>query len=116
MRHPADGGEQFRLLCKAFGCQECGSAIACRERTEPSPVARDPTVVAEKEHSVCNHECLRNIVGDQERCGAADQLGELIAKTVARRRIECGERLIEQEQPRLTNERARKRHPLPLAS
>ena len=61
---------------------------------------------------------LGEVVGDHHRRGAhrAQDLAQLVAQRAAQRRVERGQRLVQQQQRRLDGQRAPQRHPLALAT
>jgi hypothetical protein len=55
-------------------------------------------------------------VSHQKHACTADHLGELFVESVTGQRIECAERLIQEDQSRLADQRARKCNALSLAA
>ena len=75
------------------------------------PVAQHRDPVAEIERLVL-------LVGHQHGrdADAADELADLAPGPLAQRRVEVGERLVQQQHPRLRRQRPGQRHPLLLAA
>ena len=94
------------------------SASAGRRHTSPrSPLLHDPAV-AHHRHPVGDGERLLVVVGDHQRGGAgrAQDLAQVDGEPLAQAGVEGGERLVEQQQPRLDGQRPGQRDPLPLAA
>ena len=67
----------------------------------------DDGAVEENRHRVRQRERLRLVVGDQHRgrAGRAKDRGDLLPYAHAKTCVECGERFVQQDHPRLRGER-----------
>ena len=94
---------------------ELQRAAALRHR----PVARHRLAAVEQQDAVGQRHRLDLVMGDVDGAGAAEvavQLGDLEAGLHPQRRVQVGERLVEQEDAGLAHDRAADGHPLALAA
>ena len=98
----------MKLATKASAGAASSSAALPSWRIRPSTIT--PTRSASAAAS--SKSCVTSSVGSRS---SAEQLGELAADDAAGVRVECRERLVEQEHGRVARERPRERDALPLA-
>jgi hypothetical protein len=104
------------LSCRTCRAHQHGTALTLRRAAEASHLERDAATWSKDEDAIRNEERLTNVVGDEEDCCAAHQLGQLFVKTSSRQRIERSKRLVEKYERRVANECARKCDALTLAT
>ena len=80
--------------------------------------ALDHVAAAHQRHPVGDREGLLLVVGDQQRRGARrdEDVAQVEGEPLPQPPVERGERLVEQQQPRLDGQRTGQRDPLPLAA
>ena len=115
-------GSIFRTFQKifqdrAFQRRQFGRTALPRTRNIDAEIERDAAVL-DDQHAVGERHGLGNVVGDQDRGEALivpDPLEQLLHLD-AGQRVERAERLVEREDARLADQRARQRHALLLAA
>ncbi len=119
---PAGGGEHpgraVALEHPRVAQEQGGGGVGgCRPHVGHRPLLHDPAL-AHHHQPVGDGERLLVVVGDQERGGArrGEDVAQLTGQPFPHPGVERGERLVEQQQPRLGGQRAGQRDPLPLAA
>jgi hypothetical protein len=106
-----------RLLTRdASSGTKSAATLHRRQAAQPSRLSNNHPSTAEHHHPIGHEERLLNVVRHQEHACVADYLGEFFVESIACQCIECAEWLIQEDQPWLANERARKRNALSLAA